>query len=52
MSAVGFAYTSGLKMLKSVFDEVEQNGGKIELIIGSLQTYGLGGKNTRIDKRR
>ncbi len=50
MSAVGFAYTSGLKMLKSVFDEVEQNGGKIELIIGSLQTYGLGGKNTRIDK--
>lgn len=49
-AAVGFAYTSGLRMLKPILDEVNENGGISELIIGSLQNYGHGGKNTKIDK--
>lgn len=49
-SAVGFAYTSGLKMLKPVLDEVISNNGYNELIVGSLQTYGISEKNNKIDK--
>lgn len=48
--AVGFAYSSGLRMLNPVLDEVTKNNGKNELIVGSLQTYGLRSKNTKIDK--
>ena len=50
LTAVGFAYTSGLKMLKPVLDEVKNNGGQIDMIVGSLQSYGTGGRNTRIDR--
>jgi HKD family nuclease len=48
--AVGFAYRSGLKMIMPVINSVSESTGSVELIIGSLQDYCVGNKNTRIDR--
>lgn len=48
--AVGFAYRSGLKMIMPVINAVSESAGTVELIVGSLQDYCVGNKNTRIDR--
>lgn len=37
--ATGFMYKSGLIMLEEIIEKVNQNQGKVELLIGSLQKY-------------
>ena len=48
--AVGFAYRSGLKMIMPIINTVSAFNGIVELIVGSLQDYCVGNKNTRIDR--
>lgn len=40
-AAVGFSFSSGLRLVKPLMDQVRSNNGKIELVVGALQTYGL-----------
>lgn len=49
-AAVGFSFSSGLRLVKPLMDQIRSNNGKIELVVGSLQTYGSGRKNTKIDR--
>lgn len=49
-AAVGFSFESGLRLINPLFERIYQNHGKIELIIGSLQLYGTGRKNLKIDR--
>ena len=49
-AAVGFAYTSGFKMLRPAIDKIYANGGAVELVLGSLQSYGNAERNSRIDR--
>ena len=37
-------------MVKPLMDQIRSNNGKIELVVGSLQTYGSSRKNTKIDR--
>ena len=39
-AAVGFSFSSGLRLVKPLMDQVRSNNGKIELVVGVLQTYG------------
>ena len=39
-AAVGFSFSSGLRLVKPLMDQVRSNNGKIELVVGALQTYG------------
>lgn len=45
-AAVGFSFSSGLRLVKPLMDQVRSNNGKIELVVGALQTYGSSRKNT------
>ena len=38
-AAVGFSFSSGLRLVKPLMDQVRSNNGKIELVVGALQTY-------------
>ena len=49
-AAVGFSFSSGLRLVKPLMDQIRSNNGKIELVVGSLQTYGSSRKNTKIDR--
>ena len=49
-AAVGFSFSSGLRLVKPLMDQVRSNNGKIELVVGALQTYGSSRKNTKIDR--
>ena len=49
-AAVGFTFSSGLNLLKPLMNQIRSNNGKIELVVGSLQTYGTSRKNTKIDR--
>ena len=49
-AAVGFSFSSGLRLVKPLMDQIRNNDGKIELVVGSLQTYGSSRKNTKIDR--
>ncbi|RGO22928.1 hypothetical protein DXB23_13950 [Dorea sp. OM02-2LB] len=49
-AAVGFSFSSGLRLVKPLMDQIRSNNGKIELVVGSLQTYGFSRKNTKIDR--
>lgn len=49
-AAVGFSFSSGLRLVKPLMDQIRSNNGKIELVVGSLQTYGSKRKNTKIDR--
>ena len=49
-AAVGFTFSSGLHLLKPLMNQIRSNNGKIELVVGSLQTYGTSRKNTKIDR--
>lgn len=48
--AVGFSFSSGLRLLKPLMDQIRSNNGRIELVVGALQTYGSSRKNTKIDR--
>ena len=49
-AAVGFTFSSGLKMLLPLLNYVKEREGKIEIITGSLQNFESSGKNIKIDK--
>lgn len=48
-SAVGFTFSSGLKMLTPLMKLIYDNDGELELIIGALQNVNQGGKMFKID---
>ena len=49
-AAVGFTFSSGLKMLYPLINYIHDMGGILELITGSLQNFSTKGKNSKIDK--
>lgn len=49
-AAVGFTFSSGLKMLQPLFDTIRYNNGVVELVTGSLQDFDSNGRNTKIDR--
>ena len=40
-AAVGFSFSSGLRLVKPLMDQVRSNNGKIELVVGALQLTDL-----------
>lgn len=50
-AAVGFVFTSGMKLLLPTINSILTNGGKVELVSGSLQNFRNEGQNTKIDKK-
>lgn len=49
-ASVGFVFSSGLSLLSPVLDYITEKGGKIELILGSLQNFKTANAHTKIDK--
>lgn len=48
--AVGFTFSSGLRLLYPLINYIYDAGGTIELITGSLQSFENEGRNNKIDK--
>lgn len=50
-AAVGFAFSSGLKMLSPLLEYMKKKGGKVELLCGSLQNYYSDSRISKMDRR-
>lgn len=49
-AAVGFVFSSGIRLLEPALNTIASNNGHIELIAGSLQNSNAESKQSKIDK--